>query len=132
MTQCDLFDGSTRPSSFLRMSQDCCRAIEDSTSPPSSVKWAKAGIVRRSRGEFWTVGISEWPNEGAECSLSQVLEKDAPSKYLLSQKACSGILRRATKRGKTLPGMLQEALMAVALSEHSAEMTTRDTDQTKP
>jgi hypothetical protein len=44
--------------------------------------------------------------------LSQILEADVPEKYSLSSKACEGILRRAAKRGKELPPMLQEALLA--------------------
>ena len=114
MTQCGSFDGSTHPSSFSRMSPDCCRAITDSTSPPSSVKWAKAGIVRRSDGEFWTVSTSEWPNDAVVCSLSEVLEPDAPSRYSLSPKAAAGILRRAERRGKRLPEKLKEALLLTA------------------
>lgn len=61
--------------------------------------------------------ISEWPNDAAVCSLSQVLEKDSiPQRYFLSSMACAGILRRADKRAKTLPPPLYEALMAVATS----------------
>jgi hypothetical protein len=44
--------------------------------------------------------------------LSQFLEntQDVPQRYLLSQKACEGIIRRARKRGKALPPKLLEAL----------------------
>lgn len=38
----------------------------------------------------------------------------AEARFFLSEKACSGILRRANKRGRTLPQPLQEALEAVA------------------
>jgi hypothetical protein len=49
------------------------------------------------------------------CSLSQTLETGPlPQRFYLSQKACAGILRRAEKRGKELPPMLEEALKAVA------------------
>jgi hypothetical protein len=65
------------------------------------------------RGESLTPNISEWPNAAAVCSLSQVLEKDSiPQRYSLSPKACAGILRRAEKRGKRLPDMLEAALTA--------------------
>lgn len=47
---------------------------------------------------------------GRESTLSQVLEMNAPEKYWLSSRACEGILRRASKRGKQLPEMLQTAL----------------------
>jgi len=43
-------------------------------------------------------------------SLADVLLAEALPKYSLSQKACEGILRRANKRGKTLPPALQKAL----------------------
>jgi hypothetical protein len=43
-------------------------------------------------------------------SLADVLQAEAPEKYYLSSKACDGILRRANKRGKTLPEPLQKAL----------------------
>ena len=35
---------------------------------------------------------------------------DVPQKYYLSQKACLGILRRASERGKKLPDVLELAL----------------------
>ena len=42
--------------------------------------------------------------------LSQILMAGVPEKYYLSQKACLGILRRASERGKELPEVLQKAL----------------------
>jgi hypothetical protein len=39
----------------------------------------------------------------------------------LSATACQGILRRAEKRGKVLPGQLQKALSAVALVKGQKE-----------
>ena len=69
----------------------------------------------QSRGESSTPNISEWPNDAAVCSLSQVLEQiSIPQRFFLSSKACAGILRRAEKRGKQLPPQLQAALTAVA------------------
>jgi hypothetical protein len=48
-------------------------------------------------------------------SLSEVLETGPlPPRFSLSAKACSGILRRAERRGKALPPMLKSALEAVA------------------
>lgn len=58
-----------------------------------------------------TLSISEFPSGGAASSLSDILETGAlPSRYFLSQKACRGILRRAERRGKTLPEALAAAL----------------------
>ena len=52
---------------------------------------------------------------GAVCSLSDILETgDVPQRYYLTARACAGILRRAEKRGKTLPPQLARALQAVA------------------
>ena len=49
--------------------------------------------------------------------LSGILETgELPQRFYLSSRACRGILRRAEKRGKTLPPALAHALMAVAAS----------------
>lgn len=72
-------------------------------------------------GAFSTLNGSVWPNAANVCSLSQVLETGRiPRKYFLSAKACRGILRRAEKRGKTLPSLLERALRAVADSGQSS------------
>jgi len=63
-------------------------------------------------GGYWMPNISAWPNAAAVCSLSQVLEPSTPARFFLSSTACAGILRRAEKRGKTLPPALSEALTA--------------------
>ena len=69
----------------------------------------------QSRGGSSTPNFSDWPNAAVVCSLSQVLERGSiPQRYFLSSKACAGILRRAEKRGKTLPPMLHQALASVA------------------
>lgn len=74
----------------------------------------------QSHGGPWTPNISDWPNDAAVCSLSQVLETGSiPQRFFLSGKACAGILRRAAKRGKTLPEPLQVALKAVAFPEQT-------------
>lgn len=74
----------------------------------------------QSLGGPWTPNISEWPNDAAVCSLSQVLEKDSiPPRFFLNGTACAGILRRAEKRGKQLPPSLHAALAAVALERTS-------------
>jgi hypothetical protein len=65
--------------------------------------------------EFLTLGISEYPSDGVASSLSGILETgELPQQYYLSSRACRGILRRAAKRGKELPGVLKSALLAVA------------------
>jgi hypothetical protein len=70
--------------------------------------------------------ISEWPNDAAVCSLSQVLERDSiPPEFFLSSKACAGILRRAEKRGKKLPPQLEQALQTVAQGTEREAETVR-------
>ena len=70
----------------------------------------------------WTAGIQmPWgatecdvPKafDGTVCGLSDVLLPwgDYLGKYLLSKRACEGIVRRAEKRGKELPVVLKDAL----------------------
>jgi hypothetical protein len=65
-------------------------------------------------GGCLTLAGTEWPNDAAVCSLSQVLEDNVDPKYFLSPKACAGILRRAEKRGRELPSALSQALVQVA------------------
>ena len=72
--------------------------------------------------ECWTLSTSEYPSGDGACSssLADVLEPPtAPGlfKYFLSPKAAQGILRRANRRGRSLPPPLQEALEAVALTQ---------------
>ena len=70
----------------------------------------------------WTLNGAEWTgtsapsrSEGDVCSLSDVLETEpVPLRFSLSAKASRGILRRAEQKGKALPPMLQNALLAVA------------------
>ena len=80
---------------------------------PSSGRWKTSGMV--SRTECWTLSSSEFPSVADVCLLSDILETgDLPQRFFLSATACQGILRRAEKRGKTLPTALHHALQAVA------------------
>lgn len=54
--------------------------------------------------------------EENESFLSQILMEEVHPKYYLSQRACEGILRRAKKRGKKLPEILQKVLEKQAIS----------------
>ena len=67
-------------------------------------------MVTPSLGEHWTLSIGEFPKEENASTLSQILEENVPEKFYLSRKACLGILRRASARGKELPAVLQRAL----------------------
>jgi len=96
----------------LRMSPDFYPAAAEQTSPSSSPGWTNSGSMQR--GRYWTRSTSESRSAAAACSLSQVLEAEVPSKFYLSARAAAGILRRAERRGKTLPEPLGSLLRAVA------------------
>jgi hypothetical protein len=99
--------------------------------PEKMSRWSHQGengrtLVRcldpsaQSLGGPWTPNISDWPNDAAVCSLSQVLETGLiPQRFFLSGTACAGILRRAEKRGKQLPPPLMLALKAVVSPEQT-------------
>ena len=61
-------------------------------------------------GAFSMLNTGVSRNAEPESSLSQILQENVPEKYYLSQRACSGILRRASVRGKELPELLKRAL----------------------
>ena len=88
---------------------------KEKTLEPSSKRWLNSGILLL--GECWTANTSECHKDAEESFLSDVLEKQhVHSKFYLSQRACKGILRRAKKRGKTIPPKLKQAL------ENSAQL----------
>jgi len=64
-------------------------------------------------GVSTTLNTGVSPNVARECTLSLILDPDAPEKYYLSRRACLGIVNRANRRMKELPPMLKEALMEV-------------------
>ena len=68
----------------------------------------------RLPGESWIANFSESPKEEEDSSLSAILQDTVPEKYFLSEKACLGIIRRSQKRGKTLPPVLENALVEQA------------------
>ena len=69
----------------------------------------------------WLRGVGESFSLPCLVNLSQVLESGpVHQRYFLSAKACSGILRRAEKRGKELPEQLRVALQAVAEASSDA------------
>ena len=57
------------------------------------------------------------PKEENVSTLSQILQTRVPQRYYLSPKACLGILRRASVRGKELPPVLKAALERQASAE---------------
>ncbi len=67
-------------------------------------------LISPWRGDALTLNTGVSPREEKGSSLSQILQDDPPDKYYLTKKACLGILRRASERGKELPRKLNRAL----------------------
>lgn len=99
-----------------RTSRASSRPTRAATSGRSLRSWPTAGI--NARGECWTLNTLEYHSDADACtsSLAEVLEpmSEQLRPYCLSATAASGILRRADRRGKTLPERLAEALAHVA------------------
>ena len=63
------------------------------------------------RGESLILNTGPAPRSGAAGStLWSILEAQPHPRYFLTRKACQGIIRRASERGKPLPPQLQQAL----------------------
>ena len=100
-----------------------CHRETDGTLEPSSEGWQNSGMGGPTGS--WTLNGCEHNgihapsrSAGDVCSLSDVLEtKPVPPRFSLSAKACSGVLRRAERRGKELPPMLKQALLAASQPE---------------
>ena len=76
----------------------------------STMSWENGALL----GEYTMHSFGESPREENASHLSQILEEQAPRKYSLSEKACQGILNRASRRGKELPEILRKALESQA------------------
>ena len=85
----------------------------------STMRWEDGALL----GEYTMHSFGDAPKSLMdECSLevlhkgvsvshlSQTLMDYAPQKYYLSEKACTGIINRANRRGKQLPEVLMKAL----------------------
>lgn len=97
-------------------------------SPSSCPRWLNSGMAWP--GGCLILNTSEWPKDASVSSLSDTLESvldghfSTPAdllaylaKYYLNPKACSGIIRRAAARNRTLPEQLMRALEFVAAQE---------------
>ena len=93
---------------------------KDGISLASSQRLKKSGMA--FAGECLTLNSSEFPSAAEESLLSDILETGGHlTEFSLSPKACEGILRRAEKRGKKIPEVLEKALKAQAHSRPSQE-----------
>ena len=94
---------------FGRTSRERSQARMGRISDACSKPWMRSGTVWH--GGYSTRNSSVWPSDASVSSLSDALEtQPPPQKYYLSQKTCAGILRRAEKRGRSLPPELAQAL----------------------
>ncbi len=103
-----------------KMSPESCHPTEEGILVPSSGRWGNWGMGGPT--ESLTLNGSEHNGirtpsrkDGDVCSLSDVLEtQPVQPRFFLSAKACSGILRRAERRARRLPLVLEKALQAIA------------------
>src|SRR3990167_11045821 len=98
LSVCELSTSLIRLGYSLRMFPDSFQLTKEGTLRLSCKRFPKAGMG--IRGEFWTVNISESPNDAKECLLSDVLEENVHPKYYLSKKAVAGMTRRSKKWGR--------------------------------
>jgi hypothetical protein len=103
---------------------DCSPRTAVGTSESCLERWPTSGTAWR--GGLSTAVSSECRSDEGGCSssepsLSQILEEpqNVPAKYSLSARAAQGILRRAEKRGRTLPQHLADALQAVSMTKEA-------------
>lgn len=93
---------------------------------PPKGKWKNSGCIM---GDWWSVAwrvfdahsFGESPSVAVESHLWQILEDNPHPKYYLSAKACQGILKRAEKRKKKLPEVLEKALISQSMVQEKME-----------
>lgn len=106
---------SSKGQDFRTVLEEICK-IKDETVhiPMPEKKWTTAGeIVGNDYSVAYRILDAQYfgvLKDAEESFLSQILQENVPEKYYLSQRACSGILRRASARGKELPELLKRAL----------------------
>jgi hypothetical protein len=109
--------------SFQASAREASARMSSGGSTRNDASWSPGGLTQvwlpghgaGRHGGFSTLNTQAWRNDASVCSLSQILERGPiPLRYYLSAEACTGILRRAGKRGKELPALLARALKAVA------------------
>ena len=95
-----------QPKSQMKMPLFLCLTAE--SGQPRDASWEMGGALL---GEYSMHSFGESPKDEEESHLLQILEENPHPKYFLSGKACLGILNRASRRGKQLPPILEEALI---------------------
>lgn len=111
---------SNKGADFQSVLEEICSVKGYEIDPARPARWPAAGeIVADDFSLAWRVFDAQYwgvPNVENVSTLSQILQAGAPEKYYLSPKACLGILRRASVRGKELPELLRKALERQAAS----------------
>jgi hypothetical protein len=116
------------PASFAEVKNfvaEFYQTIEVQTSLRSFPRLGTSGM--QAHGLYWTLSslaLHSADSAYSVCSLAAILEPHVASKYYLSPRACQGILRRAEKRGRTLPPALEAALRATAQTGQDDGETT--------
>src|SRR6266852_1540599 len=119
--------GCTSPGCWLSFvpagfSARTCLGYTASTTAPTSPSCGQAShnsAIGTPSG-YWTLNTSESPSGASGSSLPDILQTDGDlSRYCLSPRAAAGILRRAARRGRILPGPLQAALEALAAQQET-------------
>ena len=102
---------SKRSSKQLSASQNRklprCLCLKKADGQQQTATWETDGALRT---EYLTLNIGASPSAENASSLSATLQANVPETYFLSPRACLGILRRASVRGKELPEVLRVAL----------------------
>ena len=80
-------------------------------------------ILSPWRGESLTLNTGASPRDAVVSTLWQILEDKPHPRYYLTRKACLGILRRSSERGKPLPTALRSALELQAGLQEDASLT---------
>lgn len=114
-------------SSSSRTYRDFSAVMAGETWRRSSVRWSNSGTAWDTGCS--TLATSECRSADGECSssasrLADVLEPSAPQRFYLSARAVTGILRRASKRGRELPAELHSALTSLSARSMAPSDTT--------
>nr|WP_330377376.1 DNA cytosine methyltransferase [Cellulosilyticum ruminicola] len=111
---------SNKGEDFKAVLTEICKIKDEQVSVSKPSKWENAGRIMEtasvSHGDSSMLSIGAFPREDNVSTLSQILMEGVPEKYYLSPKACQGILRRASSRGKELPVVLKKALEKQAMA----------------
>ena len=100
----EMMDHSASHGSYMMLNGGVFRSAENGfVSLPISTECLPEGFCLE-------LNCGEMPRQIIPTKLSDVLEQNTDPRYLLSAKACQGILNRSEKRNKKLPKELEAAL----------------------